>query len=91
MQESESEVAQSFLTPSDPIDCSLPGSSVHGISQTRVLEWVPFPAAGDLPEPEIKPKSPTLQADALPPEPPEKQKITTKKNTTQKTEPLAKH
>ena len=38
--ESESEVAQSFPTPSDPMDCSLPGSSVHGICQARVLEWV---------------------------------------------------
>ena len=36
---SESEVAQLFLTPSDPMDCSLPGSSVHGIFQARVLEW----------------------------------------------------
>ena len=36
---SESEVAQSCLTFSDPIDWSLPGSSVHGIFQTRVLEW----------------------------------------------------
>ena len=36
---SESEVAQSCLTPSDPKDCSLPGSSVHGIFQARVLEW----------------------------------------------------
>ena len=36
---SESEVAQSCLTVSDPMDCSLPGSSVHGISQARVLEW----------------------------------------------------
>ena len=36
----ESEVAQSCLTLSDPMDCSLPGSSVHGISQARVLEWV---------------------------------------------------
>ena len=36
---SESEVAQSFLTLSDPMDCSLPGSSVHGIFQARVLEW----------------------------------------------------
>ena len=36
---SESEVAQSCLTLSDPMDCSLPGSSVHGISQARVLEW----------------------------------------------------
>ena len=37
---SEREVAQSGPTPSDPMDCSLPGSSVHGICQARVLEWV---------------------------------------------------
>ena len=37
---SESEVAQSCPTPSDPMDCSLPGSSVHGIFQAGVLEWV---------------------------------------------------
>ena len=37
---SESAVAQSCLTLSDPMDCSLPGSSVHGIFQARVLEWV---------------------------------------------------
>ena len=36
---SESEVAQMFLTLSDPMDCSLPGSSAHGIFQARVLEW----------------------------------------------------
>ena len=36
---SENEVAQSCLTLSDPMDCSLPGSSVHGIFQARVLEW----------------------------------------------------
>ena len=36
---SESEVAQSCLTVSDPKDCSLPGSSFHGIFQARVLEW----------------------------------------------------
>ena len=36
---SETEVAQSCLTPSDPMDYSLPGSSVHGIFQARVLEW----------------------------------------------------
>ena len=35
----ESEVAQSCPTLSDPMDCSLPGSSVHGIFQARVLEW----------------------------------------------------
>ena len=36
---SESEVTQSCPTLSDPMDCSLPGSSVHGILQARVLEW----------------------------------------------------
>ena len=36
---SESEVPQSCLIPSYPMDCSLPGSSVHGIFQARVLEW----------------------------------------------------
>ena len=38
--ESKSEVAQSCLTLCDPLDCSLPGSSLHGIFQARVLEWV---------------------------------------------------
>src|SRR5574342_376140 len=37
---SVSEVVQSCLTLSDPMDCSLPGSSVHGIFQARVLKWV---------------------------------------------------
>ena len=36
---SESEVAQSYPTLSDPMGCSLPGSSIHGIFQARVLEW----------------------------------------------------
>ena len=39
MHESESEVAQSCPTLRNPMDCSLPGSSVHGIFQARVLEW----------------------------------------------------
>ena len=38
-EKSESEVAQSCPTLSDPMDCSLPGSSIHGILQARVLEW----------------------------------------------------
>ena len=38
--ESESEVAQSCLTLCDPVDCSPPGSSIHGILQARILEWV---------------------------------------------------
>ena len=37
---SESEVTQSCPTLSNPMDCSLPGSSVHGIFQARVLDWV---------------------------------------------------
>ena len=37
---SESEIAQSCLALCDPMDCSLPGSSIHGISQARILEWV---------------------------------------------------
>ena len=38
--ESESEVAQSCLTLRDPVDCGLPGFSIHGILQARILEWV---------------------------------------------------
>ena len=41
---SESEVAQSYLTLRDPMDCNLPGSSVHGIFQARVLEWGAIPS-----------------------------------------------
>ena len=43
---SESEVAQLCPTVSDPMDCSLPGSSVHGIFQARVLEWVAIAFSG---------------------------------------------
>ena len=51
---SQSEVAQSCLTPSDPMDCSLPGSSVHGIFQARVLEWVAIAFSDDQPRQHIK-------------------------------------
>ena len=44
---SESKVAQSCATLSDPMDCSLPGSSVHGIFQARVLEWGAIAFSGD--------------------------------------------
>ena len=54
------------------MDCSLPGFSVHGILQARVLEWVPFPSPGHLPDPGMEPRSPALQADALPSETPGK-------------------
>ena len=42
------------------MDCSLPGSSVHGISQVGILEWVAFPPPGDLSDPGIEPMSPAL-------------------------------
>ena len=47
----------------DPVDCSLPRSSVHGILQARILEWVAIPSSGGLPDPGIKPWSSALQAD----------------------------
>ena len=53
-------VAQSCPTLCDPVDCSPPGASVHGISQARTLEWVPFPPLRDLPNPRVEPASPTL-------------------------------
>ena len=46
MHESESEVVQSCLTLSDPMDCSLSGSSIHGILQARVLEWIAITFSG---------------------------------------------
>ena len=53
----------------NPKDCSLPGSSVCGIFQARILEWVAGPPSEDLPNPGIEPVSPALQADSLPSEP----------------------
>ena len=56
----------------DSMDFSPPGSSVHGISQARELEWVPFPSPEDLPSPVIKLRSPALQVNSLPTELPGK-------------------
>ena len=55
----------------DPMDCSMPGSSVHGISQQEDWSGLPFPSPGDL-YPVIEPRSLALQMDALPDEPPGK-------------------
>jgi len=55
----------------NPMDCSLLGSFIHGIFQARILEWVAIPSPVNLPDPGIKPRSHTLQADSLPSEPPE--------------------
>ena len=54
----------SVMSLCGPVDCSPPGSSVHGTLQVRTLEWVPFPSPGDLPDPDIEPRSPALQADS---------------------------
>ena len=62
------------------MDYSLAGSSVHGIFQARILEWVAISFSGDLPHPGIKPGSPALQADSLPSEPPGKQEREEKRN-----------
>ena len=67
-----SEVPQSCPTLCDPMDCSLSGSSIHGIFQARVLEWIAISFSRDLPDPGIEPGSHALQADALPSEPPGK-------------------
>ena len=65
-------VTQSCPTLCDPVDCSLPGFSVQGILQARILEWVTIPSPEDLPDPGIEPGSPALEADALISEPPGK-------------------
>ena len=62
-------IAQSSLTRGR-IVCSLPGSSVRGILQARILEWVvAIPFLGDVANPGMEPGSPALQADSLPSEP----------------------
>ena len=54
--------AHSCLNLCDPVDCSLPDSSVHGISQARIWSGLPFPSPGDLPHPGIEPASLTFPA-----------------------------
>ena len=54
--------AQSCPTFCNPMDYSLPDSSVHIILQARILEWVAFPSPGDLPNPGIEPESPLSSA-----------------------------
>ena len=65
-------VGQSRPTVCNPMDCVACQAPVHGILQARILEWVAIPSPGDLPNPGIKPRSPALQADSLPSEPPGK-------------------
>ena len=59
-------------TVCDPVDCSPPGSSVHGDSPDKYWSGLPCLPPEDLPNPRIRPRSPALQADSLPSEPPGK-------------------
>ena len=52
-------VDQSCLTLCDPMDCSPPSSSVHGILQARTLEWAAISFSRDLPNPGVEPRPPT--------------------------------
>ena len=63
-------VTQSCLILCNPIDCSPPSPSVHGILQARILKWVAMPFSRASSPPWIEPKSPSLQADSLLSEPP---------------------
>ena len=59
---------QSCPTFCDPMDCSPPGSSVHGILKARILEWVAISFSRGSSDPGIEPRSPALQANSLPTE-----------------------
>ena len=64
-----------MLTLRGSVDCSLPGSSVHGISQASTLEWVATSSSRASSQPRDEPVSPALQADTLPAEPPGKSSL----------------
>ena len=69
----KSEVTQLCPALCDPMDCSLHQASPSmGFSRQEYWSGLPFPSPGDVPDPGIKPRSPALQADALPSEPPGK-------------------
>ena len=66
-------VPQSFLTLCEPVDCSPPGSFVHGILQARIMEWVVMTSSGESSQPRIElvsPVAPILQVASLPLAPP---------------------
>ena len=65
-------VAQSCPTLCDPTDCGPPVSSVHGILQARILEWIAITFSGGSSQHRDQIQSPTLQADSLPSKPPGK-------------------
>ena len=64
-------VSQACLALCDPMDCRPPGPSAHGSSRREYWSGLPFPSAGCLPDPGIRPGSPALQMGCSPSEPPE--------------------
>ena len=82
INKNESEIAQSCLNLCNPVNCNLPGSSVGGIFQARVLQWIAISFSRESSPQGTEPGSPALQADALPSEPPGKP--TTMQNITAK-------
>ena len=70
-----SSVTKSCPTLCDPMDRGPPGSSVHGILQARILEWIALPSSrgsSHLRDQTLSPMSPAFRADSLPTEPPRK-------------------
>ena len=63
-------VAQSCLTLCNSVDCSLPGSSVHGVLQARLLEWVALSYSRGSSQPKDQSWVSCIEADSLPSEPP---------------------
>ena len=72
----KSEVAQLCLTLCDPVNCSLPGSSVLGILQARILEWVAISFSRETSRPRDRIQVSPIAEDALTSEPPRKPKKT---------------
>ena len=83
-KEKEKVESLSHMRLCDPMDPSPPGSAVPGFSRQERWTGLPFPSPGDLPDPGIEPRSPALQADTSPSEPPGKpqEKDTQNKNKT---------
>ena len=68
-------VTQSCLTLCHPVACSPPGTSVHGILQARILQWLAIPFSRGSSQLRDRTPAPALQVDSLPSEPPEKSPI----------------
>ena len=80
-KESESEVTQSCPTLCDPMDVvAYEASTSVGFSRQEYWSGLPFPSPEDLPNPRIQPRSPALQTDTLPSEPPGKPLTNTKRS-----------